>query len=238
MIIRYGTQHLSPDTGGTTPRLHHRDPLSQPPRYTLGAAPPSQPITYTFTPWTPSPSGSGDGHLLLVPQPLTRNPREPPAPVYRITASVNLDPFLPISCITQVHRPAPWDAEAPGELVGKFELSLNQQRAVLTMGDTTTRLLNVLSSIGGSLRHWKWTFNAVQLRWDCRTNLDDGSPMCICYALPSDHQLASFVPPSPEASPPLPPATLTVFPRGHEDDLLDHIVLSALVVERKMMAAM
>ncbi|KAF5378171.1 hypothetical protein D9615_007585 [Tricholomella constricta] len=48
-------------------------------------------------------------------------------------------------------------------------------------------------------RHWTWTFNSINLRWDCRMNIDDGSPMCICYSHPTDHQLASFVPPSPEA---------------------------------------
>jgi hypothetical protein len=47
-------------------------------------------------------------------------------------------------------------------------------------------------------------------------------------------QLASFVPPSPDASPPLPAAVLTVFPDGHQDNLFDHIVLSALIVERKL----
>ncbi|KAF5378825.1 hypothetical protein D9615_006841 [Tricholomella constricta] len=218
---------------------------ANPPRYsTLGASPPSQPVTYTFTPWTPSnPSSSSssfpsEGYLLLIPRPFTHNLRQQPEPLYRISACINLNPFLPISYITQVHRPGPWDAETPGELVGKFELSLNQKRAILTFGDTTTRLSNVLSSVNGSSRHWTWTFNSINLRWDCRTNIDDGSPMCICYSHPTDHQLASFVPPSPEASPPLPPAVLTVFPRGHADDLFDHIVASALIVERKMTAAM
>ena len=44
--------------------------------------------------------------------------------------------------------------------------------------------------------------------------------------------MASFVPPPLDASPPLPAATLTVFPDGHE--LFDHIMMSALVVERKI----
>ena len=35
-----------------------------------------------------------------------------------------------------------------------------------------------------------------------------------------------------DASPPPPDATLTVFPNGHE--LFDHILISALIVERKM----
>ena len=28
-------------------------------------------------------------------------------------------------------------------------------------------------------RHWDWSFADVNLRWDCRATLDDGSPMCI-----------------------------------------------------------
>lgn len=45
-------------------------------------------------------------------------------------------------------------------------------------------------------------------------------------------QLASFVPPPIDGSPPLPDATLTVFPDGHE--YFDHILISSLVVERKL----
>jgi hypothetical protein len=44
-------------------------------------------------------------------------------------------------------------------------------------------------------------------------------------------QLASFVPPPVDASPPIPAAVITVFPDGHE--FFDQILLSALVVERK-----
>ncbi|KAF5368132.1 hypothetical protein D9615_010216 [Tricholomella constricta] len=60
-------------------------------------------------------------------------------------------------------------------------LSLNQKRAILTFEDTTTRLSNVLSSVNGSSRHWTWTFNSINLRWDCRTNIDDGSPIGTPY---------------------------------------------------------
>ena len=56
---------------------------------------------------------------------------------------------------------------------------------------------------------------------------------CLLQCLDSrQQQLASFVPPPVDASPPLPDATLTVFPDGHE--YFDHILISALVVERKL----
>ena len=94
-----------------------------------------------------------------------------------------------------------------------------------------------------------WRYQTVEFYWDCRTKLDDGSRMCIvCWFLCASnlplsllqcvdadrHQLASLVPPPLDASPPLPNATLTVFPDGHRNLLFDHIVLSSLVIERKL----
>ena len=57
----------------------------------------------------------------------------------------------------------------------------------------------------------------------------DAIPQCLDSR---NQQLASFVPPPIDASPPLPDATLTVFPDGHE--YFDHILISALIVERKL----
>jgi len=160
--------------------------------------------------------------MLLVPPPDTED-----GPMYRISVSLNLNPLLPLSYVTSIHR-AGGDDEV---LVGEFEFSLNQKRAILTVGDVTARLADAFYSINSSPRHYTWNFENVLLRWDCRTVLEDGSPMCICYDA-SRSQLASFVPPPVDAAPPLPAAVLTVFPDGHE--LLDHIVLSALIVQRKL----
>jgi hypothetical protein len=58
-----------------------------------------------------------------------------------------------------------------------------------------------------------------------------------CYKTDaSETQLAVFVAPPPDASPPLPVAVLTVFPDGHGDRTFDHIVLSALVAMRFLTA--
>ncbi|KAF8148847.1 hypothetical protein B0H34DRAFT_668086, partial [Crassisporium funariophilum] len=183
---------------------------------------------YTFTSWA-------QGSMLLMP------PRDASSqqPLYRIIVELDLNPFLPVSHITRIYRCGVHE----GELVGEFSLSLNQKRAILSMGNTTTRLSRVLHSINSSPKHFNWVLEH-RLRWDCRTSLDDGSPLCICY-LPSpsasrsstsassdDIQIASFVPPPPEASPPLPEATLTVFPSGHS--LFDEIMISGLVVERML----
>ncbi|KAL1734094.1 hypothetical protein EV714DRAFT_245464 [Schizophyllum commune] len=189
---------------------------------------PSVPVIYSFSEWEPStntmylnPPGSEDPFA-----------SDAPAPLYKITVSINLDPMLPISYTTRLHRYG-----APGPPIGSFEVSLAQKRRIVTFGDASARLDNVLESMGA--QRWQWTIRGVRLRWDCRTRLDDGSPMCYCHiSHPPNHdvQLASFVPPPSLESPPLPLATLTVFPDGHQ--YLDHIVLSALVVVRQMTAGL
>jgi len=55
--------------------------------------------------------------------------------------------------------------------------------------------------------------------------------MCVCYNADSSDQVATFVPPPMDASPPGPAAMLTVFPNGWA--YFDEILISALVVERK-----
>ncbi|KAJ6482104.1 hypothetical protein C8R47DRAFT_583881 [Mycena vitilis] len=192
---------------------------SQPPRYSRLRRP-KNPLSYTFT---PPPLAIDSNSMLLVPPRDAEDQGE-----YRIAVSLNLNPFVPISYSTSVHR-----VEGDRELfIGDFELSLNHRRAIITIGDITTRLSNVLFSINSSLRHWTWRWDEVGLRWDCRTTLEDGSPMCICYTLASPVQLASFVPPPLDAPPPLPEAVLTVFPDGHA--CFDHILLSALIIQRKL----
>ncbi|TFK37513.1 hypothetical protein BDQ12DRAFT_607655 [Crucibulum laeve] len=183
---------------------------------------PREPITYTFTEWA-----SDSRSTLLVPPPDAQDQR----PLYRITVDLDLNPFLPLSYVTKIYR-AGGESE---DLIGEFILSTSHKRAVLTIGDKVTRLSNVLSNINSSARDFSWLFDGTQLRWDCRSNLDDGSPMCICYSPSSDNQVASFVPPPPDACPPLPSAVLTVFPQGHQ--YLDDIVISALIIERKLTVA-
>ncbi|KAK7458666.1 hypothetical protein VKT23_009665 [Stygiomarasmius scandens] len=158
-------------------------------------------------------------------------PEDAPGPTYKISVALNLDPFLPASYITNLDMLT--DVEGEDIFVGQFELSLNQARGIVTMGNITARLSNCLHSIDQSQRHWVWRLGNVALRWDCRTTLDDGSPMCICYG--SDRaaiQVASFIPPPPLACPPLPAASFTVFPDGHE--FFEHILLSVLVIQRKL----
>ncbi|KDQ31672.1 hypothetical protein PLEOSDRAFT_153892 [Pleurotus ostreatus PC15] len=215
---------LDPEVEGLPDYAVSNASHSRPPQYSLHTRP-SHALVYTFTDW------ASDSLLLMPPRP----PSSPsssrltiPHPVYHISVSLNLNPFLPISYTTTIRH----GGDAQGPFVGSFEMSLSQMRAIVTIGDITTRLSRILSSVNGSLRHWTWDCGNVHLRWDCRNVLDDGSPMCICYAHDSvSTQLASFVPPPINASPPLPAATLTVFPEGH--DCFDHILISALIVERK-----
>ncbi|KAF4564916.1 hypothetical protein EYR40_011091 [Pleurotus pulmonarius] len=215
---------LDPEVEGLPDYAVSNASHSRPPQYSLHTRP-SHALVYTFTDW------ASDSMLLMPPRP-SPSPSSSrltiPQPVYHISVSLNLNPFLPISYTTTIRH----GGDAQGPFVGSFEMSLSQMRAIVTIGDITTRLSRILSSVNGSLRHWTWNCGNVHLRWDCRNVLDDGSPMCICYAHDSvSTQLASFVPPPINASPPLPAATLTVFPEGH--DCFDHILISALIVERK-----
>ncbi|KIJ59992.1 hypothetical protein HYDPIDRAFT_99636, partial [Hydnomerulius pinastri MD-312] len=175
-------------------------------------------ITYTFTSWT-------SDSMLLMP-PATASDL---SPLYRISVSLNLNPFSPLSCVMTVQGGG--SPSAP--VIGTVEcLKQKQKHGTLMMEDSSSRLKNVLWNTS-SPDQWRWSCNDINLRWDCRAILEDGSPMCICYGCDaaSDSQLATFIPPPSDASPPLPAAILTVFPDGHQH--FDHIVMSALIIERK-----
>jgi len=191
-------------------------PISRPPRY-VHIERPAQPLIYTFVTWDPQT-------IYFLPPPTVDPGR---GAIYSVAVALNLAPFVPLSYVTTVRR----GSNPDGEFVGEFELGVKHRRAIVTIGTHATRMTNVLQTDRRHPKLFRWKYEAIDLRWDCRNTLDDGSPMCICSDAAS-HQLASFVPPPIEASPPLPEATLTVFPDGHR--LFDHILLSALVVERKM----
>ncbi|KAG7450706.1 uncharacterized protein BT62DRAFT_1072741 [Guyanagaster necrorhizus] len=195
---------------------------SRPPRYWTHERP-EHPVTYTFTNWNSKT-------MLLIPPPNTgRASGSESLPSYTISVSLNLNPFLPISYVTSVHRVGSED----NLLLGEFELAINHSREILMMRGFNTRISNVLSNIQSSPRHWWWGLGGISLRWDCRTALEDGSFMCICYAADESRgQLATFIPPPIASSPPLPDPMLTVFPDGHQ--FFDHILISALIIERKM----
>lgn len=68
------------------------------------------------------------------------------SPMYNVSVSLNLNPFVPLSYVTTVRR----GAANIGEVVGSFELSVAQRRGFVSIGRTTRRLANVLWSIHGS----------------------------------------------------------------------------------------
>ncbi|TRM57439.1 hypothetical protein BD626DRAFT_514764 [Schizophyllum amplum] len=216
--------------------------VTLPPRYQTFTRP-SVPVIYSFSEWDSArncmylyPPGSEDPFASRSGDPFAATASDMPPPLYQITVMINLDPMLPLSYVTRVFRCGPHEGVGGGP-VGSFEISMNQKRRILTFGDVCTRLESVLSSPGPG--RWQWSLQSVTLRWDCKNRLDDGSPLCYCHGSGrSNHdvQLASFVPPPSLESPPLPLATLTVFPDGHQ--YMDHIIVSALVVVRQMTAAL
>ncbi|KAH8082802.1 hypothetical protein BXZ70DRAFT_584891 [Cristinia sonorae] len=196
---------------------HRFSMRSLPPSYTVPR--PSQPQIYTFTTW------SDDTSLLLPPSSATNR-----SPLYRISVALNLNPFSPLSYITTLRR----GGDIDGDVVGEFELAIAHTRATVTLGHETMRMSSVLTNIDKSpppRTIWRWKHDRIDFRWDCRNRLEDGSPMCICLDS-RKLQLASFIPPPLDGEPPVPDATLTVFPDGHQ--YFDDILLSALVIARKM----
>ncbi|KAF9020325.1 hypothetical protein BDZ89DRAFT_1116410 [Hymenopellis radicata] len=197
----------------------------RPPRYWTHERP-AIPITYTFKNW------NAETNTMMLTPPPDLDSSTPVAPSYRITISLNMNPFLPISYKTSIYRPL-GGSSTDETLLGQFEIAINYSRSVLTMGDISTRISNVLTQINFSSRHWLWNLHSVTLRWDCRTTLEDGTTMCICYSTDaSKSQLATFIPPPIQASPPLPDPVLTVFPDGHE--FFDHLLISCLIIERML----
>lgn len=191
---------------------------------------PERPLIYTFSEW------ASDSMYLM-------SPIDAPSyfpvqgPMYAISAMLSVNPLVPVSCVTTVRR-ASGDT---GSLIGRFEISLNQKRELVSFcssGYTSKNLADMLRPINRSDNHWLWASEDVTLRWDCRSNLDDGTPVCNCYSVEGDYpnQLASFVPQPLQLdmeieSDTLPPAILTIWPDGHQ--YLDDILFSILIIERK-----
>ncbi|KAI0090099.1 hypothetical protein BDY19DRAFT_992336 [Irpex rosettiformis] len=151
-------------------------------------------------------------------------------PLYHIFVRMNC--FIPSSYITTVSR---GDTEF-GEEVGHFEMGISIRKPTVVFGGLEKIIDSVLVR-GGSrgARTWQWKFSSdssKHLSW----TID--SPVKYCYLgtkpLKDATMLATFTPPSlaPRADGrPSPPASLKVYPDGHR--LFDHIVISALILERR-----
>ncbi|TDL25440.1 hypothetical protein BD410DRAFT_766063 [Rickenella mellea] len=174
-------------------------------------------MIYTFTEW------KSDSTLVMPPRTALDL-----RPIYHISVGLNLAPFTQISYATTIRR----GGTAQGTFVGSFSLSVTDPLfGLINFENTSLRIDDVLFKGREESRRWRWHFGNVRLLWDCRTTLDDGSPHCVCYEMESVAQVATLVPPPLDAVPPLPTPTLTIFPDGHA--LFDHILLSALIIERK-----
>jgi len=197
--------------------------VSQPPNYSIAAGRPLRPIIYTFTDWD-------DNTVLLVPPGQAGELN----PLYRISTSLNVHPFVPLSTRTTIQR----GGTPQGPFVGLFEIGTPSRKYTkVRINNRTAKLTTFLTPMAGtgSDRHWSWTFEtSIKLRWDCRKTLDDGSVLCICYHGVRHDQLAILVPPPIESFtyPPTEP-TLTVFPDGH-GEYFDHILLSGLAVHKML----
>ncbi|KAI0761282.1 hypothetical protein BD413DRAFT_617158 [Trametes elegans] len=152
----------------------------------------------------------------------------------RYHISVGMNCFIPTSFITVVRR-----FHESGEFVSSFEMGISTQRATINMHGIEKQMDAVLSRMGKKAeeRIWQW-------RWDSDPTHFVGwhreNPVRYCYSLdaagrPSGPMLAAFAVATPstasrQGGPPR-PASLTVYPDGQH--IIDHILTSALIVERK-----
>jgi len=152
-------------------------------------------------------------------------------PLYYIFVRMNC--FIPSSHITTIRR---GDTEY-GEEVGHFEMGVSIRKPTVVINDTE-KIVDTVLTRGGSrmARTWQWRFSSDQskhLSWTF------DSPIKYCYLGTKTiddraTKLAAFTPPplTPRADGrPSPTATLKVFPAGHR--LFDHILISALILERR-----
>ncbi|KAI0659915.1 hypothetical protein C8Q70DRAFT_102798 [Cubamyces menziesii] len=147
--------------------------------------------------------------------------------------AVYMNCFMPSSFVTVIRR-----AHEDGEVVSSFEMGISTQRATVNMHGTEKFVDAVLSRTGKKTddRIWQW-------KWDEDPNHMIGwhreAPVRYCYILdsagrPSGPMIAAFVVCSStsnvrQASPQ--PASITIYPAGQH--IMDHILTSALLVERK-----
>lgn len=121
---------------------------------------PAVPVTYTFAPW----NGDTNTMMLIPPANLVSSTSVPSS--YRIQLKLNMNPFLPISYVTSIYRigvgvedvllgefecAPPSDHAASASLRFIFSrMAVNYSRAVITMGNYSTRISNVLKKINSS----------------------------------------------------------------------------------------
>jgi len=158
--------------------------------------------------------------------------QDDPEPHYNI--SVHLNCFIPSSVITVLRRGATED----GEVLGSFEMGISQRKSTVTVNgvEKFTGTVLVKSGTKSDRAVWQWRWHSdedLHLSWHC------DSPVKYCYlhsqvGKPNATLLASFttIPLAPRADgKPSPPPSLKVFADGHR--LVDHIIISALVIERQ-----
>ncbi|KAK7685466.1 hypothetical protein QCA50_011330 [Cerrena zonata] len=150
-------------------------------------------------------------------------------PLYHISTHVNC--FIPSSYITIVRR---GDSES-GRLVGQFEMGISVKKStVLIDGREKVTDAVLMKSKFKSIHYWLWRWHSdegMQLRWSY------DSPVKYCFRRDDSTSdppvLASYTPPPLvlRDARPSPMPILKVYPEGQP--FIDHILLSALIIERK-----
>lgn len=195
-------------------------PLSASPAPMTRAMPSPQQLTL---PYTCAFRMSTNGSMVLAPPDTATDL----SPLYRVEVFPNV--FTPTSYITKVYR-------GNTILLGQFEMGISKDKAMLYMDqrwcpleEVFTRFRKVNSRLGD---RWIWQRGKIKLHWDCRTESE-----ILCYegADTDKTPIARFRPAAtqpPEAFANSPPASMLDINTSSRE-LLDEIIMSCLVVERK-----
>jgi hypothetical protein len=185
----------------------------------------STPTTFTFSP-------HGFNAMLLIPPADAADTR----PVLHVSVALNC--FNPFSYITTVRR----GGTEHGELVGEFEMGISAASGTVTFGNKTKKITTVLQKNGSkhaSSGAWIYSFSpqtpTLTWRWVGNT-INCFMSMRGSYKVT---QIASFVG-TPLANirwdgQRVPTPTLKLWPAGYERKVIGHVVLSALMIERRRM---
>ncbi|EIM81896.1 uncharacterized protein STEHIDRAFT_171535 [Stereum hirsutum FP-91666 SS1] len=149
-----------PENRGETSTLHGGGTADALPDYSITGARlptyrppiPTSPRTFTFSPFSASPSSPTPNAMLVLPSADSQETR----PLYHISVSQNC--WAPMSFITTVRR----GGRVDGDFVGDFEMGVTARMSTVCIGETQTFVSKALK---GRSSPWKWEFEDTKLQW-------------------------------------------------------------------------
>jgi len=183
------------------------------PNFTPSIAEGYQFITFVFRP-------TGFNTMVLSPLPSGHQP------LYDITVTMNC--LNPTSFVSTIRR------STDGEFVGEFEMGISSEKATIRYGDRycyMEEIFHKFRKVPSKLNdRWIWEYKDTKLQWDGTG--DETATRCYREGDKTKTNIAKLIPGSPINR--QKGTVLEVYDNGRA--LMDHIVVSALIVERKRLS--